>query len=265
MQIGNANLDYLAEWNESRHRTWTLTLDLLWRIDKEWKGELRGEGGPDWTDLSSAGFLPICRRRARERGEGVGGRRGELLKRRRRKKKRNPVFTLSVSERIIKVAWSRGRQTELVWTGDLKWRSDRPSSLFPSLHNLASRSPPERTHARALRTHTHTHTELVLHQQWCNILCHKQLQMSWFISPYTTVQQAFYNPDAHTHINTHARTHTFWCFFFSPIPWMGERAGPFLHSKHSISIRVLGVCSVLCDSDTAALWLCVSSSTAAAL
>lgn len=46
-------------------------------------------------------FIPICRERERRR-------RGLKLK------KKNPVFTLSVSERIIKVASSRGRQTELV-------------------------------------------------------------------------------------------------------------------------------------------------------
>lgn len=34
---------------------------------------------------------------------------------------------------------------------------------------------------------------------------------------------------------------------------MGEREGPFLHNKHSISIRVLGVRWALCDSHTAAL------------
>ena len=44
--------------------------------------------------------------------ERKGG--GGCLSEEGKKKKRNPVFTLSVSERIIKVARSRGRQTELV-------------------------------------------------------------------------------------------------------------------------------------------------------
>lgn len=49
-------------------------------------------------------FISLSQYAEREREEEEGA----------EAKKKNPVFTLSVSERIIKVASSRGRQTEPV-------------------------------------------------------------------------------------------------------------------------------------------------------